>query len=777
MKKNKRKKGFTLIELLAIIVILAIIAVITVPIILNIVDNAKKGAAVSSAYGYTDSITKFYLNKLSLHDDSRIGDSMFEVSDIEEMGILYNGNKPSDGWVYYSDNRISDSCLVFDGYKVVYENGKFKSTGKGTCSFVENFASNDSNPGVICGDGDTDDYNNSSSCYINSVEDMVTFSNMVNSGKSFQDKTVYLMSNLDFSNPESYSNSSLNQFGDFNGDGIVSDSLIDELTNQSGNGFKPIGNESNRFFGTFDAGSYKIKNLYINYSNTYGVGLFGYNSGTIKGLILDSSNIIGRKYVASIAGYNYGTVSGSMVINGGVSGNTCVGLSVGYNDEGYVESYVSGDVVSSANDDPYVAGIVGDSYRGTVNGVYSSGSIVVDEGRYNSRYAYLAIGHMWGASSSSVVSNSVLFNGSGVSSYDLTSTDGYVASENSLKSVGLLDSSIDTYIAGDNNHDGYYYGFDKKGNIKLYSLANAPLDITLDREGTDGPYLVKSYSDLKQVSYALNGNYKLDADLDLNDKLPIMIASQRNPFTGSFDGDGHVISNIDIIGSNQTGLFGNNFGIVKNISLENVDVSGYDQVGTISGNNSGTIKGVSIANANVVGNQYVGGIVGKNISTGILNTTMFSGNVTGSSRLALSCGDNDQGVIQSVVSGNFYLSDGASTSDIYAGGIVGNNYLGSIRGAFISGSISINSTSYVNRIAGYNYFNVMSTVALDSIQVNGNTVSSSSLDSRDGKSYSVNDLATSAPYQEVGLNFTESDSNISEYIWYFDNGNLKFRRN
>ena len=71
----------------------------------------------------------------------------------------------------------------------------------------------------------------------------------------------------------------------------------------------------------------------------------------------------------------------------------------------------------------------------------------------------------------------------------------------------------------------------------------------------------------------------------------------------------------------------------------------------------------------------------------------------------------------------------------------------------------------------------MSTVALDSIQVNGNTVSSSSLDSRDGKSYSVNDLATSAPYQEVGLNFTESDSNISEYIWYFDNGNLKFRRN
>ena len=57
----KNKKGFTLIELLAIIVILAIIAVITVPIILNIIENSKKGAATDSAYGYKDAIEKFYV--------------------------------------------------------------------------------------------------------------------------------------------------------------------------------------------------------------------------------------------------------------------------------------------------------------------------------------------------------------------------------------------------------------------------------------------------------------------------------------------------------------------------------------------------------------------------------------------------------------------------------------------------------------------------------------------------------------------------------------------
>ena len=60
MRKNN--KGFTLIQLLAIIVILAIIAVITVPIILYVIDNAKKGAAKDSAYGYKDAISKYYVS-------------------------------------------------------------------------------------------------------------------------------------------------------------------------------------------------------------------------------------------------------------------------------------------------------------------------------------------------------------------------------------------------------------------------------------------------------------------------------------------------------------------------------------------------------------------------------------------------------------------------------------------------------------------------------------------------------------------------------------------
>ena len=44
-----KKKGFTLIELLAVIIILAIIALIATPIILNVIDDARKSAGLSES--------------------------------------------------------------------------------------------------------------------------------------------------------------------------------------------------------------------------------------------------------------------------------------------------------------------------------------------------------------------------------------------------------------------------------------------------------------------------------------------------------------------------------------------------------------------------------------------------------------------------------------------------------------------------------------------------------------------------------------------------------
>ena len=48
--KEKRYQGFTLIELLAVIVILAVIALIATPLIMNVINDAKKGAARDAGY-------------------------------------------------------------------------------------------------------------------------------------------------------------------------------------------------------------------------------------------------------------------------------------------------------------------------------------------------------------------------------------------------------------------------------------------------------------------------------------------------------------------------------------------------------------------------------------------------------------------------------------------------------------------------------------------------------------------------------------------------------
>ena len=56
---RKRNKGFTLVELLAVIVILALIAT---PIILNVINDAKKQAAKDSFYENGTAVTAVYYN-------------------------------------------------------------------------------------------------------------------------------------------------------------------------------------------------------------------------------------------------------------------------------------------------------------------------------------------------------------------------------------------------------------------------------------------------------------------------------------------------------------------------------------------------------------------------------------------------------------------------------------------------------------------------------------------------------------------------------------------
>jgi len=136
----RKKNGFTLIELLAIIVILAIIAVITVPIILNIIDNSKKGAAKDSAYGYKDSINKFYVSKLSGDSSYNIPNKVYTVSELKTRGVSVSGQEPDgNSWVQIVNNKVINGCLQFGEYKVNIINGELGNAQKGQCEELIEF--------------------------------------------------------------------------------------------------------------------------------------------------------------------------------------------------------------------------------------------------------------------------------------------------------------------------------------------------------------------------------------------------------------------------------------------------------------------------------------------------------------------------------------------------------------------------------------------------------------------------------------------------------------
>ena len=194
----KNKKGFTLIELLAIIVILTLIAVIITPIILGIIEDSKISAATDSAYGYKEAVGKYYASRLSQNHDFMLDGeysigSNGSISDEENTyDILVSGTIPNSGYLNISKGSVVSGCIQINEYAVTIEDKKVSSTTKGNCVevpvevVVEEFTQViDENPGIICGTGETEDYNNSTVCYIYSVEDLVAFSNMVNTVKRF----------------------------------------------------------------------------------------------------------------------------------------------------------------------------------------------------------------------------------------------------------------------------------------------------------------------------------------------------------------------------------------------------------------------------------------------------------------------------------------------------------------------------------------------------------------------------------------------------------------
>jgi len=170
-------------------------------------------------------------------------------------------------------------------------------------------------------------------------------------------------------------------------------------------------------------------------------------------------------------------------------------------------------------------------------------------------------------------------------------------------------------------------------------------------------------------------------------------------FTGSFDGNGYVISNLTIsaASTHYIGLFGSigSGGIAKNIRLENVILIGNDYVGGIVGYNEGVVIGSHVLGS-ISGHKNVGGVVGCNV--GVIHSVSASVTMLAvgdyNSRIGGLVGYAKEGLILNS------KSEGSVSGTSYVGGFSGENLSSGIDNCYSMANVS--GTSYVGAFSGIN---------------------------------------------------------------------------
>ena len=237
------------------------------------------------------------------------------------------------------------------------------------------------------------------------------------------------------------------------------------------------------------------------------------------------------------------------------------------------------------------------------------------------------------------------------------------------------------------------------GTITDGTFSGKPPLITGSGTVTD-PYQISTVDGLKWFRDKVN-NAKtpdetkicavLTEDIDLNNEpwTPIGIGedtrNQSLPYSGTFDGNGHTISGLNVnYGDKNGGLFC----YVKSATIKNLTVAGsvtyssgkgIDYGGIVGCADSSTIENCT-NRCTVTGNWYAGGIVGLSADSDIIGCANF-GNISSPFRSGGICGK---------VTGE-KDTDGidATIRDCYNVGMVSGKYAGGITGQSDSGSIDI----------------------------------------------------------------------------------------
>jgi hypothetical protein len=211
--------------------------------------------------------------------------------------------------------------------------------------------------------------------------------------------------------------------------------------------------------------------------------------------------------------------------------------------------------------------------------------------------------------------------------------------------------------------------------------------ITISAKWTINEGGIQTAQDLINIKDNLSGSYFLINDIDLIGIEWTPIGNETDPFTGTIDGRGYTIKNLKITTpQNYVGFIGYNEGVVKNLSLAQVEINifgsytnfiyGGSLIGFNDSSNSldnlHTLGGEIVVDKSSHKARFVGGLIGY--QKGNATISFSSNNV------------------------NIYVDGGAGFYEDETGGLVGHCNSGAIMNSFNNGSV--NGYSSVGGLVG-----------------------------------------------------------------------------
>lgn len=511
---------------------------------------------------------------------------------------------------------------------------------------------------------------------------------------------------------------------------IYSNSPIAYDTNDLSKPFEGIG-----FSGSFDGDGYYISNIYIEADGKNNVGLFGcIDGGEVVNLYI-STVIKGNHGAGGLVGLNTGMISKCSVY-GQIHGISEVGGLAGINLGTINQSFAHGLVKSVTRSGGFV-GVNGDANSvetAEIENCYSYVYVTDVPGQIPSESF---LGGFAGYNNGSIIrchSSSIYFSDNNIMNDTI---GGFVGGASKLCSNCIWDVNRAGFgTAGDNNYGAIglsteqmevsstftdigwdFVGETENGVEDIWDFNDYYFPTLawpyIKYDGGSGtaedPYRIRKAEHLDRLRVSTgdwNKHFIVTKDIDLAGKTYSRAVMGRDgsnassfqgtPFTGSFDGNGHVIKNLTIDvsvsgysgdGYSYIGFVGKMEGAnaeIKNLGLENVNINSKKyskENGGLCGSNSGTISNCYITGTVRGGeqNEKIGGLCGRNFGT---ITNCYSrcsvSSDAQSKNLGVLCGYNNGDISKCYSAGS--VIGGEETNLVAA--LCGNNYEGTITDSY-----------------------------------------------------------------------------------------------